>query len=578
MELSHVTQALRAVLPHLPAPGELAQPEARHTAERLRERLTRDLLPRLSGETPVLIAGIAGPNNVGKSSLFNALTGQALSPARAEGGLTKQCLAAAHPAVWNETLRTLLAERYEVLPVPTGEAAPVDRAGPPGRLYLVLAETLPRGLLLLDTPDFDSVFQTNRANTEALLVTVDVVVFVVSRHTYQNLALVRFLQEAVGHGRPYLLVYNEAPRLEVAREHLAKLAQDIGRPPEASFAALHQPEVEAGTAPLATVPLSGNVPLSSLLADPSHASALKRRALDAALQDARGELGHLASALSAESQAPDRLRARIRHELLQVGERAALKAVPADVLIRAFRDELDARSAVHRWIRTPFRALATALTFVGRKLHRSFTAPELASPTALAATEDALRDGLRSMVEALTPELHDVALDSSTRELLTKALGPVTLERLKAPLDLPEVRDAPEDRDRLYQFCRELIGEELTRGGDQETAIQALTTLVYSVPTGAAAMVTVATGGVGHDVVVWAGTLLSTPLMERFVDLLGAQIRQRVTRSWSEEHGRTLANAVERTFFAELLTHLDARVEQARARAGALETTAEALR
>jgi hypothetical protein len=91
----------------------------------------------------------------------------------------------------------------------------------------------------------------------------------------------------------------------------------------------------------------------------------------------------------------------------------------------------------------------------------------------------------------------------------------------------------------------------------REELLQTLTTLVYSVPSGAAAVVTVATGGFGHDAVVWAGTLLSTPLMERFVDLLGAQVRTRVTRKWADAHGATLARALEERFFADVLRHLD---------------------
>ena len=128
----------------------------------------------------------------------------------------------------------------------------MDQPGPAGRLYLVLSDAVPRGLLVMDTPDFDSVYRDNRERAEALLVTVDVLVFVVSRQTYQNAALVDFLRAAVGHGRPYLLVYNEATREEVARGHLDKLAADVGHPPLARYLAPHQPEVEAGLKPLST--------------------------------------------------------------------------------------------------------------------------------------------------------------------------------------------------------------------------------------------------------------------------------------------------------------------------------------
>src|SRR5690242_20503401 len=96
--------SLEAALAALPPPEALLDLEAARLARRLKDRLTRDLLPRLAAEQPTLLVGIAGPNNVGKSSLFNALVGEPLSPARPEGGLTKQCLAAAHPSLWEGAL------------------------------------------------------------------------------------------------------------------------------------------------------------------------------------------------------------------------------------------------------------------------------------------------------------------------------------------------------------------------------------------------------------------------------------------------------------------------------------------
>ncbi len=127
--------------------------------------------------------------------------------------------------------------------------------------------------------------------------------------------------------------------------------------------------------------------------------------------------------------------------------------------------------------------------------------------------------------------------------------APPTLARLEEPLGFEPLHAHAADRDSLYTFCRSLVGAEL-QGGMREELLQALTTLVYSVPSGAAAVVTVATGGMGHDAVIWAGTLLSTPLLERFVDLLGADVRAHVTQKWAEAHGATLARALEERFFS----------------------------
>jgi hypothetical protein len=574
--LTALRAALESSLNALPAPERFVRSEDADRARRLSERLRRDLLPRLGGEAPLLLVAIAGPNNVGKSTLFNALVGVSLSPARPEGGLTKQCLAAANPGTWTGELREFLVRRYDIVPVPPGTEAPVDQPGPAGRLYLVLEAAIPPGLLVMDTPDFDSVYRDNRDRAEALLVTVDVLLFVVSRQTYQNAALVDFLRAAVGRGRPYLLIYNEATREEVARGHLDKLAADVGQPPLARYLAPHQPEVEAGQRPLATHPLDGRPALSVLLGQAEHARELKSRALAASLADARAEMDALAQAARESAHEPERLRQRLRHELLAVGRSAALKGVPADVLVEAFRDELDARSAFHRYVRLPFRALATALTFVSRKVRDSFTGPQPSEAPVFQVTDETLRDGTRRLVEVMAPEVAAWRGEEATRARLQEAFGATTLARLEEPLGFDTLHSHAADREGLYAFCRSLVGQEL-QGGMREEMIQALTTLVYSVPSGAAAVATVATGGVGHDAIIWAGTLLSTPLLERFVDLLGADVRARVTQKWADAHGATLARALEERFFPEVLIHLDAQVTQWRATAEALEDTSRKL-
>jgi hypothetical protein len=175
------------------------------------------------------------------------------------------------------------------------------------------------------------------------------------------------------------------------------------------------------------------------------------------------------------------------------------------------------------------------------------------------------------VAEALSLEVPAFRGDEATRALLERSLGPALFEALdQQALGIAEVREQREDRTRLYEFCRSLVKAELDQGKDQEAALQALATLVYSLPAGAAAVVTVATGGLGHDAAVWAGTVLSAPLLEKFVDLLGTTVRQRVSQTWAESHGRTLALALERRFFPELLSALDLQVSSAQATAASL--------
>ncbi|HMK74530.1 MAG TPA: hypothetical protein VK454_14385, partial [Myxococcaceae bacterium] len=337
----------------------------------------------------------------------------------------------------------------------------------------------------------------------------------------------------------------------------------------------HDPKVEAGSAPLLPGPLEGRTSLGALLAQPGMSSELRRRARAASMQDAEAELGRVRAAVLARAAAPERLRGRIREALLAAGAQAALHAVPVDVLVEAFREELDARSRLHRWVRTPFRGLATVLTAVGRRTRQLFTGDRSLERDPAEEMDRVLRDGLARALESLAPELAAWEGEARTRELLARALSNHTLSAL-ASRGLFEAQASPADREGLRVFCRELVRQELP-GGFAEGALQTLATLVYSVPAGAAAAVTVASGGLGHDAAVWAGTLLSAPLMERFVDALGSGVRRNVALAWADQHGRTLALAAEAQLFRPLLQHLDAEVAAAEATAARLRRAEEAV-
>jgi len=568
-----VREELSQALASLPAEGVLSGDAAR-AAQRLRDRISRDLLPRLGGPYPTLIIGIAGPNNVGKSSLFNALVGAPLSPARPEGGLTKQCFAAAHPTLWAGPLRAFLEARYEVVEADGPQPPPITELGPPGRLYLARVPSVPEGILFMDTPDFDSVHLTNRRAAEALLVTVDVVIFVVSRHTYQNAAVVQFLKDAVGHGRPYALVYNEAMREDVAISHLDKLVSDVGHPPLSREVALHQPQVESGQALLQSSPLGGQPPLSQLLREPAQVARLKASALRAALGDAREELRAVAAALESAIAEPERLHARVHRELLQVAERAAVLSVPADVLIEAFRDELDARSPTHRWLRRVPRLLATGLVQVGRFVRTQFVGPEPVLPALQTRVQQALAAGVREVALALAPEVATWRGKAHTREVLSSTLAAAAAPQGVA---VPQELETGADRQRLYDFCRALLAQHMPAGLSGELR-QLGATFAYAVPALAGAMGAMVVPGVtGGADVIFASTLVTTPLLEKFVDLLGADVRDAVAQAWRTSRGETLTRELEAGAFAPLLRALDDEAQDARRRADQLRLTAEAV-
>ena len=134
-------------------------------AARALDLLERDLLPRTAGGDAYLVAGIVGPNNSGKSALFNSLVGRELSPSVPSGGATRRLVGAAHP----ELLASLRAEptlaRFRLRPLGKGAAAADEALRPgadPAELLVASEPGLPAALLLIDTPDFDSILEDNR--------------------------------------------------------------------------------------------------------------------------------------------------------------------------------------------------------------------------------------------------------------------------------------------------------------------------------------------------------------------------------------------------------------------------------
>ena len=140
--------------------------------------------------------------------------------------------------------------------------------------------------MLIDTPDFDSILEDNRIASESLLAVADLVVAVVTRHSYQNRAVVRFLERWLQHGRPWMLVYNEAIDAEVARSaRRASSPPTSARAPLAALLGAAQPR-RAGAATRRSTPRSlpprrgaAERPLQALLFD--------------ARRDRRGEVARL---------------------------------------------------------------------------------------------------------------------------------------------------------------------------------------------------------------------------------------------------------------------------------------------
>ncbi|MEU1037174.1 YfjP family GTPase [Streptomyces sp. NPDC005907] len=151
---------------------------------------------KLSGQHTVV--AIAGATGSGKSQLFNALAGVAIS----ETGVRRPTTAAPIACSWSDGAATL-----------------IDRLGIPGRLrrrplQSPEAESQLRGLVLVDLPDHDSAAVQHREHVDRILALVDAVIWVVDPEKYADAVLhERYLRPMAAHAEVTFVVLNQVDRL-----------------------------------------------------------------------------------------------------------------------------------------------------------------------------------------------------------------------------------------------------------------------------------------------------------------------------------------------------------------------------
>lgn len=189
------------------------------------------LLTRLSPDFPIM-ATICGGGSSGKSSLFNSLVGECISPVGGSAGLNRRVLASVHREIFNRpNILSDLFEPFGCLPEPLKETQDLTVSGHP--LY-VLSDAIPQNLVLMDTPDFDTGAKgtyINRDITLKALESCDILIYVFTNSNYNNRENTDFISEMLtGIGmRKCFLVYRVYPSFgtEEVREHAMTVARNL---------------------------------------------------------------------------------------------------------------------------------------------------------------------------------------------------------------------------------------------------------------------------------------------------------------------------------------------------------------
>ena len=222
-------RALREVMLREPSLDEVLF-EGFDAWERL---LTFKLAPRLAGEGCLIVA-VAGGTNTGKSTVFNSLLGRAISPVSPYGAYTRRTLVAANAFRKSQCLEPgkLLPDPFIPRPWNGVDRSDVNSETTPAMtVFVALHDALPDRMVVLDTPDIDSVVTTNWELAKTIREAGDILVAVLTAQKYADKCVVDFFRQALRDGRLVVPVINlmedTAQGREVARRQVADFVEHV---------------------------------------------------------------------------------------------------------------------------------------------------------------------------------------------------------------------------------------------------------------------------------------------------------------------------------------------------------------
>jgi hypothetical protein len=416
------------------------------------ELLRGKLLPQLEAQ-PVLVVGIVGGTNIGKSVIFNHLAGQVASAVSPLAAHTKHPVCLVPPGLDDPHELRRLFERFDLHRWQSPDDPLHD--SPENRLFWRPGKQMPPRLMLLDAPDVDSDVEVNWQRARAIRQAADVLLAVLTQQKYNDAAVKQFFRAAVEADKPIIVLFNQC-NLAADREYwphwLATFCDQTGARPELVYVIPYD-RAAAGELrlPFYSVGPDGRGPLreGAVLRDELaalHFDAVKIRTFRGALgrvldsrkgvgayleqiREAAGDFSAAAAALSATEMA-----------------RVAWPGLPAGVLVEEIRRWWDAgRSTWSRRIHGFYHTLGRGVTWPVRSAWDALAGPQ-SEP--LDAFQDQERRAIVLAVEKLLDELDRLAhLGNDTlRPRLMKLLGGDSRARLLAQVQaaheqLPAVDD-----------------------------------------------------------------------------------------------------------------------------------------
>ncbi|MFF2126059.1 dynamin family protein [Streptomyces olivochromogenes] len=292
-------------------------PRARANRDELLAQLDDYLVPRLREPEAPLLAVIGGSTGAGKSTLVNSLVGRRVSEAGVLRPTTRTPVLVCHPEDhhWFSGMRVLPdLTRVWVPHREPGDDLQAFMERGERVLRIETADTLPRGLALLDAPDIDSLVADNRVLAAELISAADIWVMVTTAARYADAVPWHLLRTAKEHKATLVTVLDRVPHQvvsEVSRQYGALLTKaGLGEVPRFTVPELPESAWGGGLLPATAV-----APLRTWLVhqtqDHGARHAAMARTAQGVLDSLKARMPELAGAAAAQYAAALRLTAAV---------------------------------------------------------------------------------------------------------------------------------------------------------------------------------------------------------------------------------------------------------------------------
>ena len=421
------------------------------------ELLEHKLIPQLA-RPALLVVSVVGGTNIGKSVLFNHLTGENAS------GVSPLAAGTKHPvclvpedlldANAGSSCGGLLRALFEGFTL-TEWRTPGDplTESESNHMFWRLGENVPSRLLLLDTPDVDSDVAVNWSRARAIRQVSDVLIAVLTQQKYNDAAVKQFFREAAAADKPILVIFNQCD-LEADAAYWPQwlgtfTAQTDVRPEHVYVVPSDRKAAENLRLPFYDVGPDGRRPIgeaSDLRNDLAslHFDAIKIRTFRGALSRLADPKNGVAAYLASIREASEEFSTAVAALSAREMARVAWPPLPAAILVDEIRAWWDAeRAEWSRRVHGFYRKLGRGVTWPVRAVYDSLGAGRT-DPLELLHNQE--RQAIVLAIENLLDELERLAEvgNDTLRPRLTRLLSGNAREKLlegvrEAHLGLPAI-------------------------------------------------------------------------------------------------------------------------------------------